>query len=119
MKEFLNFIMEKNKQETEDSISEIIITFNKTLSIISQLDIKLFKPNDILNLAILDAVFVGTFYFLKQQEVNNLSKYQEIIKKLISSDDFQKNIETGKTHHTAPLKERIELAISEIGKLNE
>ena len=119
MKEFLNFVMEKNKQETEDSISEIIITFNKTLSIISQLDIKLFKPNDILNLAILDAVFVGTFYFLKQQEVNNLSKYQEIIKKLILSDDFQKNIETGKTHHTAPLKERIELAISEIGKLNE
>lgn len=119
MKEFLNLVMEKNKFETEESISEIIFIFNKTLNIISQLDIKLFKPNDILNLAILDAVFVGTFYFLKKYEVNDLVKYQALIKKLILSDDFQKNIETGKTHHTAPLKERIELAISEIVKLNE
>lgn len=119
MKELLNLVMEKNKLETEDSISEIINTFNKTLNIVSKLDIKLFKPHDILSLAILDAIFVGTFYYLKQQEVNDMLKYQEIIQKLISSNDFQKNTETGKTHHTAPLKERIELAISEIGKLNE
>lgn len=119
MKEFLNCVMEKHILETEDSLSTDIKCFKKTLKAVSSLDIALFKPNGKLNLAILDGVFVGTYYYLLNKQLDNPEKYKKSVKKLITSKDFVKNIETGKTHHTSPLKERIELSIAEIKKSNE
>ena len=73
----------------------------------------------VLNLAILDAVFVGTYKYLQTGKNLDFNKYSSAIRGMVNSSDFQKNIETGKTHHSIPLKERIEIAIKKIQECNE
>lgn len=116
MKQFLNDFMNTNKTKTEKDLSDVINIFEKSLKIISTLDDKTFKPNGILSLAILDAVFVGTYNKLSKSPINDNKSYKEKINELINNQVFLRNIETGKTHHTNPLKERIDLAISYINE---
>lgn len=117
MKQFLNEFMSKYKNQTLESMSEVINCFDASMNMISCLDEKICKPNGILNLAILDAIFVGTYTRLLKKTINDKEVYKRQIVDMVSSTDFMKNIETGKTHHTAPLKERIEMAINCIGKI--
>ena len=117
MKQFLNDFMNTNKAKTEEDLSDVINIFEKSLKIISTLGDKTFKPKGILNLAILDAIFVGTYNRLSRYSVVNEKTYKEKINELINNQVFLRNIETGKTHHTNPLKERIDLAISYINEV--
>ncbi len=117
MKQFLNEFMSKYKNKTLESMCEVISCFNATMDTISCLDEKICKPNGILNLAILDAIFVGTYTRLLERPIDDKEVYKRQIVDMVSSTDFMKNIETGKTHHTTPLKERIEMAINCIGKI--
>ena len=119
MKEFLNFYSEKRRNTDENEFSEQMNLFTKTFDTISVLDDDIFRPSKILNLAILDAVFVGTYISLQSGKKINKTKFKKTIEKLVHDTEFQKKIETGKTHHSQPLKERIDMAISEIGQCNE
>ena len=117
MKQFLNAFMNEYKNVTLKDMSDKIRIFEDSMKMISYLDEKVYKPNGILNLAILDAIFVGTYIRISKATISNIESYKTQVLNMISSVDFMKNIETGKTHHTAPLKERIEMAINCIGKI--
>lgn len=117
MKQFLNGFMSEYKNQTLENMSGVIKCFEASMNTISCLDETIYKPNGILNLAILDAIFVGTYRRLLKKTIDNIESYKKQIVEMVSSSDFMKNIETGKTHHTAPLKERIEMAINYIGKI--
>lgn len=119
MKEFLNQYCELNRNKTESEFERERQLFIETFKWLSKLDSSIFRPSKMLNLAILDALFVGTYLFLKNENKINLEKYIKTISQFVHSNNFQKNIETGKTHHTIPLKERIEIAIREIQNCNE
>lgn len=119
MKEFLNQYCDINKNKSEADCSVQVNLFNQTFSFLSQLDSNIFRPSKVLNLAILDAVFVGTYKYLQTGKKLDLKKYSSAIRAMVNSADFQKNIETGKTHHSVPLKERIEIAIKKIQECNE
>lgn len=118
MKEFLNEYMDSKKNVDSEHFNTQIQTYTRTMEILSNLDPMIFRPSSVLNIAILDAIFVGTY--LNQFKIINIdiSKYIDCINKMVEDSNFVKNIETGKTHHTAPLKERIGIAISRIGNIS-
>lgn len=119
MKEFLNNYMDKNKNKNNDSFSKNIETFKKTIHYLNLLPREILKPSKTLNLAILDAIFVGTFHTLKNNNILDAEKYQTIVANLINKGEFIQYIETGKTHHSATLKNRINMAIKEISELGQ
>lgn len=118
MKEFLNNYMDKNKNENNNSFSKNIETFKKNNSL-SQFASSQIRPSKTLNLAILDAIFVGTFYTLKNNNILDAEKYQALVSALVDKEEFIQYIETGKTHHSATLKNRINMASEEISKLSQ
>ena len=117
MKEFLNTYMEKHQKQNKESFSLEIELFKNTFSYLAFLEPMVFKPSKTLNLAILDAIFVGTFRRIEKGEIKNLDAYKTVVKEMVVKDSFIQNIETGKTHHTAPLKNRINIAIKEMEQL--
>lgn len=119
MKEFLNQYCDKNKNKSENDCAIQIGLFKRSFEFLSQLDSSIFRPSKMLNLAILDAIFVGTYRCLQNGQLLNFKKYVPVVRSIVDSDDFQKNIETGKTHHSIPLKNRIDIAINKIKECNE
>ena len=120
MKEFLNNYMDKNKNENNNSFSKNIETFKRTIYYLNLLSPQILRPSKTLNLAILDAIFVGTFYTLKNSNILlDEKKYQTLVSTLIYKEEFIRYIETGKTHHSATLKSRINMAIKEISELSQ
>lgn len=111
MKAFLNEYMDTNKDLTEKDLTKIKTLFNNTADILDKLDDTILRPNKQLNLAILDAVFVGIFLNLENGKRLDYAVYNKKINELISTKQFQDCIKTGKTHHTNLLQERIRLAI--------
>lgn len=119
MKEFLNDFMDSHKTEDSSVLENDIYTFKETLRLVTKLKDDIFKPKGNLNLGILDAIFVGTFLNLQNNKVLSDEQYLLCIENIVSSDVFKKYIETGKTHHTVQMKNRIEFAINEIAIINE
>ena len=117
MKEFLNTYMEKHQEQNKISFSSEIELFKNTFKYFTFLEPMVFKPSKTLNLAILDAIFVGTFRRIKKGEIKNLDAYKAVVKEMVVKDSFIQNIETGKTHHTTPLRTRINIAIKEMEQL--
>lgn len=121
MQAFLNGYMNDKKNCSETMCENEINFFNKTISILDNLPREIFKPSKILNFAIIDALFVATILNLKNNiEIENqIEKYKVIVDNLTKKSSFKKNIETGKTHHSIPLKERIRFATKEISKIKD
>ncbi len=114
MKEFLNQFMDNNKNKNEKNFSFQIALFLKTFEILSTLDSKIFRPSKMLSLAILDAIFVGTYIAIEHNCIQDIEMYKTKVNNIVSRQDFIQFIETGKTHHSQPLKERIRISIEEL-----
>lgn len=114
MNAFLNDYMDSNKKKDEASVSDKVIRFNEIMCLFRQLPMDLYKPNGVLNLAIVDAIYVGTSKTLDDHRITDIGSYAEHVKNLLNNKSFEEHIQPGTTHHSTPVKERIKLAIEEI-----
>lgn len=121
MQVFLNSYMNEKKNYSEDTFRKEINLFERVITILASLPQEIFKPSKVLNFAIIDALFVATMLNLKKNiEIKDyIEKYKVIVDNLTKMNSFKKNIETGKTHHSTPLKERIRIATEEIAKIKD
>lgn len=119
MKEFLNGFMDSHKNDDIFVLEKDISVFKETLKMVTKLKEEIFKPKGNLNLGILDAIFVGTYTNLKNKKIFSPDEYLVCVENIVNSSEFKKFIETGKTHHTLQMKNRIEYAIKELAKIYE
>ena len=114
MKSFLNEYMDKNKDKDENLMHKDIEIFKQTFDLLEMLNVIILRPNKQLNLAILDALFVGIFKTLYKHVKLNPTVCNTLFINLLGKKEFQACIKTGKTHHTILLQERIQFAIDSL-----
>lgn len=114
MKSFLNEYMDENKDKDDNIMHKDIIAFKQTFDLLEKLNIIILRPNKQLNLAILDALFVGVYKTLCRGVNLDPIVCNTIFISLLGMKDFQDCIKTGKTHHTVLLQDRIQLAINSL-----
>jgi hypothetical protein len=115
MKQYLNEYMFLNRTQTGSSYSENVRLFNDAFRLIkSALTSEMFRPSNVVNLAITDAIFVGTFIRLKKGTINDKGLYRTLVESILGDRSFIDSIKTGKTHHTDSIKSRIAISIERL-----
>lgn len=115
MKQYLNEYMFNNRNQTEISYAENIKLFNKTFELFDKaLSIEIFRPSKVVNLAITDALFTGTFHRLKSGTITDINLYKTLIDSILGDKIFSDSIQTGKTHHTESITKRMQVSIDRL-----
>lgn len=116
MKQYLNEYMFYNKNTTIDSFKNQIELFNKVFDIFEKaLTLDIFKPSKVVNLAITDAIFCGTYHRLKKGNITDINLYKTLVDSILVDKLFIDSIKTGKTHHTDSIHKRIQISIDKLG----
>lgn len=115
MKQYLNEYMYESKEETDTSFSVQKELFTKTLEIFNKsLPTEIFRQSGVINLAIADAIFVGTYYRLKKGNITDFTLFRTLVESVFRDKEFIDSIQTGKTHHTGSIQKRISLSIERL-----